>query len=143
MMYGFEIWPLRRKDEELLERTEMRMLRWILGVSLKDSKRNEDIRRMVGVASITDKIREARLRWYGHVQRREDGNCVKRIMEAEVYGHRSRGRQKKRWFDMVQQDLKTLDSQQWMQRTEINGEEGPVWLTPLQRGINSQQEKKK
>jgi len=79
MMYEVETWALRRKDEELLERTEMRMLRWILGVSLKDRKRNEDIRRTVGVASIMDKIREARLQWYGHVQRREDGNCVKRI----------------------------------------------------------------
>jgi len=127
MMYGAEFWALRRKEEELLERTEMRMLRWILGVSLKDRKRNEDIRRTVGVACITDKIREARLRWYGHVQRREDGNCVKRIMEADVYGHRSRGRQKKRWFDMVQQDLKTLelttmdadDRDQWRGRTRV------------------------
>jgi len=46
-------------------------------VSLKDRKGNEDIRQAVGVARITDKIREARLRWYGHVQRREDDNCVK------------------------------------------------------------------
>jgi len=127
MMYGVETWALRGKDEELLVITEMRMLRWILGVSLKDRKRNEDIRRTVGVASIMDKIREARLRWYGHVQRREDGNCVMRIMEAEVYGHRSRGRQQKRWFDMVQQDLKTLrlttmdaeDRDQWRRRTRV------------------------
>jgi len=31
MMYGAETWVVRRKDEELLERTEMSMLRWILG----------------------------------------------------------------------------------------------------------------
>jgi len=54
---------------------------------------------MLGVACITDKIREARLRWYGHVMRREDESCIKRIMTAEVTGvtgRRSRGRQKKR-----------------------------------------------
>jgi len=127
MMYGAETWALKRKDLEHLERTEMKMLRWILGVSLKDRKRNEDIRRSAGVVSIMDKIRKARLWWYGHVQRREDGNCVKRIMEAEVYGHRSRGRQKKSWFDMVQQDLKTLrlttlDAEgrnQWRRRTRV------------------------
>ena len=34
-----------KREEGLLERTEMRMLRWILGVSLKDKKRNEVIRR--------------------------------------------------------------------------------------------------
>ena len=73
MMYGAEAWTLTRKEEELLERTEMRMLRWILGVSLRDRRRNEDIREVLGVACITDKVREARMRWYGHVLRMEDG----------------------------------------------------------------------
>src|SRR6218665_437688 len=77
------------------ERAEMRMLRWILGVSLRDRRRNEDIREVLGVACITDKEREARMRWYGHVMRMEDGCCIKRIMNEEVYGRRSRGRQKK------------------------------------------------
>ena len=108
MMYGAETWTLTRKEEGLLERAEMRMLRWILGVSLRDKKRNEDIRETLGVACITDKVREARMRWYGHVMRKEDDNCIKRIMNAEVYGRRSRGRQKKRWRDMIQEDLKTL-----------------------------------
>jgi len=38
----------------------MRMLRWILGVSLKDKKGNEVIRKTLGVSCITDKIRKAR-----------------------------------------------------------------------------------
>ena len=33
MNYGAETWALKKKDEERLERTEMRMLRWILGVT--------------------------------------------------------------------------------------------------------------
>src|SRR6218665_1408727 len=53
------------------------------GVSLKDKKRKEVIKRR-WVACITDKIREARLRWYGHVMRREDENSTKIIMTAEV-----------------------------------------------------------
>jgi len=101
------------------------MLRWILRVSLKDRKGNEDIRQAVGVTCITDKIRKARLRWYGHVQQRQDDNCVKKIMKAEVYGRRSRRRQKKRWSDMVQQYLVTLrlkpedaaDKDKWRRRT--------------------------
>ena len=50
----------------------MRMLWWILGVSLKDKTTNEVIKKALGVARITDKMQEARLRWYGHVMRRED-----------------------------------------------------------------------
>jgi len=64
MMYGADVWTVTRREEGLLERTEMRMLRLILGVSLKDKKRNEDFRKTLGVACVTDKIREARLRWY-------------------------------------------------------------------------------
>ena len=55
---------------------------------------------MLGVVCIMDKVREARLRWYGHVQRREEDDCAKRILEANVGGQRSRGRQRKRWIDV-------------------------------------------
>ena len=71
-------------------------------------ERNEDIGKTLGVACIrpTDKIRKPSLRWYGHVMRREDDNSMKRIiMTAEVNGRRIRGRQKKRWGDMIQ-DMK-------------------------------------
>jgi len=76
LSYGSEAWTLRRCEEEHLDRTEMRILRWILGLTLKDKKRNDDIRHITGVACITEKVREARLRWYGHVQRREEDDCV-------------------------------------------------------------------
>lgn len=137
MIYGAEAWTLRRKEEELLERTEMRMLRWILGVSLKDKKRNEDIRTAVGVANITYKVREARLRWYGHVRRREETSCIRRIMEAEIQGHRSRGRQRKRWSDAVKTDLNALgltdedatDREEWRRRTRV-ADPSPEGLIP-------------
>lgn len=127
MIYGAEAWTLKRREEELLERTEMRMLRWILGVSLKDKNRNENIRKAAGVACISEKAREARLRWYGHVERADEGSSIKRIMNAEVKGHRSRGRQKKRWRDSIQQDIKLLnlkkedvgDRTKWRQRIRV------------------------
>jgi len=99
---------------------------------LRDRKRNDDIRRILGVACITDKVREARLRWYGHAQRREEDDCVKRILEANVGGQRSRGRQRKRWIDVVKHnmDWRTCSSMWRMPRIELNGEGEPVWLTP-------------
>ena len=83
----------------------MRMLQWILGVTLKDKKRNADIRKAVGVTNIMDKVREDRLRWYGHVKRKEEHSFIRRIVEAEVYGHRRRGRPNKRWMDRVKADF--------------------------------------
>jgi len=40
---------------------EMRMIRWICGHTRLDRIRNEVIRDKIGVASIEDKMREARL----------------------------------------------------------------------------------
>jgi len=54
-----------------------------------------DIRCILGVACVTDKVREARLRSFWHVQCREEEDRVRRILEADVRGQRSGGRQRK------------------------------------------------
>ena len=46
------------------------------GISLKDRRTNEELRRLVGVEPIT--IRSGRLRWYGHVMRKGDKDWVKK-----------------------------------------------------------------
>jgi len=42
-------------------------------------------------------LQQNRLRWYGHVLRREDDNWVKKCMKHEVEGPRPRGRPKRPW----------------------------------------------
>jgi hypothetical protein len=39
--------------------------------------RNRNIRRRWGVKDIAEKVREALLRWYGHVIRRDEGELVR------------------------------------------------------------------
>jgi hypothetical protein len=62
ILYGSENWGLRKAEERLLSRTEMRMLRWIMGISLREQRRNEDIKQEAGVEIIIEKAREQRLR---------------------------------------------------------------------------------
>ena len=110
------------------------MLRRILGVSLKDKIRNEEIRKRCGVVDIIEKVREARLRWYGHVGRKDAAEPVRSIMEMEIKGNRGRGRPKKRWMDCVNEDLtvKKLttdmarDRKKWRIRIRA-ADPGTVW----------------
>ena len=120
------------KEDNLLRRTEMRMLRWILGISLKDKIRNEEMR--CGVVNIADKVRETRLRWYGHIMRRDKGEPVRDILELDIKGNRGRGRPKKRWIDCVKEDLNekeltvdmAKDRKGWRSRIRA-ADPGTVW----------------
>ncbi|VDO19674.1 unnamed protein product [Heligmosomoides polygyrus] len=75
------------------------MLRWTAGVRHMDRIRNDAIRQKFGVAPIADKMREARLQWYGHVLRGKEESVRKMGHNCEVIGKRPRVRPKQRWAD--------------------------------------------
>ena len=108
MLYGVECWTVTKKEEQILETTEMQMLRRIKGVTRRDKIRSVDIRRELGVNDIKEKAREIRLRWYGHVMRMKDDNEVKKVMYMEVPGKRPVGRPKARWMDRIVKDMEEL-----------------------------------
>ncbi|KIH47199.1 hypothetical protein ANCDUO_22744 [Ancylostoma duodenale] len=68
-MYGAECWPATKEVERRLGVMEMKMLRWMAGITRVDCIRNEKIRERFGIATIADKLRETRLRWCDHVLR--------------------------------------------------------------------------
>lgn len=47
---------------------EITMLRWICRQMGRDKIRNKDIQNKVGIASVVDKMSEARLEWFGQVK---------------------------------------------------------------------------
>lgn len=75
-----------------------------MGILLLERLEYDEIRR-AGLVKITEVIRESRLRWYGHVLRKDDEEVVKRAWEEPVRGRRSRGRQRIRWRDKVKEDM--------------------------------------
>ena len=54
---------------------------------------------------IAEFLREKRLRWYGHVQRRDKDDTTRTILQVTVDGKRNRGRPKLRWRDLVREDM--------------------------------------
>ncbi|VFQ71409.1 unnamed protein product [Cuscuta campestris] len=110
MLYGAECLAVKKTHVRRLHAAEMRMLRWMCGKTRLDRVSNEVIRRQVGMAPVEDKLREARLRWFGHVRRRDADAPVRRCERITVIGgSRGRGRPRKNWKEVIRQDLGLLD----------------------------------
>ena len=75
------------------------------------------------MGDISKKVQESRLKWYGHVLRREE-YVGKRVMVMEVLGKR---RLKRRWLDNIKNDLS---------ERELSGEEHRVKWRHLIRNID-------
>ena len=50
----------------------MRMVRWMCGVKLKDRLLSKELRERLGIDDIALILQQNRLRWYGHVLRKDD-----------------------------------------------------------------------
>ena len=70
MLYGMETVPMTSSKVKTLEVTEMKMCRWACA-PLTDHVRNDDTRDKLKVENTTERYRKARLRWFGHVKRRD------------------------------------------------------------------------
>ena len=94
MVYGLETVAGTKKQVKEMEVAEMKMLRFAVGVTRKDKIKNAHIRSTVKVERLGMKMREGRLRWYGHVMRRDQEYVGRKMIEMELPGKRRRGRQR-------------------------------------------------
>ena len=87
----------------------------------KDKIRNEHIRSTVKVERLEMKMREGRLRCYGHVMRRDQEYVGRKMMEIKLPGKRKRGRPKRRFLDLVKEDMKEVNAK------EMDIEDTKMW----------------
>ena len=87
----------------------MHIIKWICGITLKERRTNEELRRLVGVEPITTFIRGGRLRWHGHAMRKGDEGWVKTCMEYRVEGGRPVGRPRRTWLESVEANMAELE----------------------------------
>ena len=105
MVYGLVTVAVTKKQVKEMEVAEMKMLSFDMGVTRKNKIRNKYIRSTVKVERLRMKVREGRLRWYGHVMRIDQEYVGRRVIEMELPGKRKRGRPKKRFLDVVKEDM--------------------------------------
>ncbi|CAK9292306.1 unnamed protein product [Gordionus sp. m RMFG-2023] len=106
LLYGSETWAYAT-EEKLLQATEMRMIRWSLGYTKLDHMTNDCLRTKMSIQPIADLINENRLRWYGHILRRETNDVNRKVLDMEVPGKRGRGRPHVTWKDQVDKVMMT------------------------------------
>ena len=128
MVYGVETVAVTKKQMEEMEVAEMKMLRFAMGVTRKDKIRNEYIRSTVKAERLGMKMREGRLRWYGHVMRRNQECVGRKMMEMELPEKRRRGRPKRRFLDVVKEDMEEVAAK------ETDVEDRKVWRMMIRCG---------
>ena len=112
MLYGRETEAMIEQQVRKMEVAELKMVRWALGVTKKDKIKNEYVRGTAKIAKLGDKLRGTRSRWYGHVKGREEGYVGKRMIKMAIPGKRRRGRPKRRWMDLVREDLEMVGARE-------------------------------
>jgi hypothetical protein len=110
--HGSETWPMGVEDMRRLERAEKMMIRWMCGVTLRNGKTSEKIRNRMGKVSVCDMMRQRKLRWFGHVERKDADGWVSTCRNMAVSGVRSRGRDRETWKECVADEMRQLRSRQ-------------------------------
>ena len=132
MLHGSETWPVRKENVVALQRAEMRRVRWMCGIKYKTDSQVRSWERL-GIDDIALVLQQNRLRWYGHVLRREDDDWVKKCMEYEVQGPRP----KKTWREVVREECQArklntkdaMDRSKWRKMIKDVRWSGWVWVS--------------
>ena len=100
---------MTERQQAETEVAELKMSRFSLGVTRMDKIRNEYIRGTAQVGRFGGTTRKARLRWYGHLRRKDDACIGRRILRMELPGKRKWGRPKRRFMDVVKEGMAEVE----------------------------------
>ena len=110
LLYGLETAVLLEPKIHHLQSFVMRSLRFILGVSLWDGKRDTSIRKIAHLQRISIMLTQRRLRLLGHILRMDECRLPRKLLVcASPQGRRSVGGQRMRWNDLVLRDLRNCN----------------------------------
>ena len=114
LLYGSETWAPTKTHLESICITQRAIERRILKISKRDHVSNEELRERSGAEDAGKLQREGKLRWAGHVCRREDGRWTRdttewlltseKALEAQNL-RRRRGRPITRWEDGIKAEF--------------------------------------
>ena len=111
MLYGMKTVAMTERQVGKMEAAELKMLRWALGVTRKDKIRNQYVRETEKIAKLGDKLRNARLGWYGHVKREKKAKWEKDDGDGSARWKKI-GRLRRRWMDLAREDMERVGAKE-------------------------------
>src|SRR5208282_4890964 len=101
---------MKAEDMQRLERTERMMIRWMRGVRLSDKKASAELLSRLDIECVSVVVRRCRLRWFGHMERKQPDDWMsacRHIVVESVKG-RGCGMPRKTWRECVEEDMSKL-----------------------------------
>ena len=87
----------------------------VCSVTLKDKVQNTVIPSRVEVGELEEHLRQKRVRWFGHIVKRDEEVEIKKVLELKIEGRRKRGRPVKHWIDVIEGDTR---KREWCNRMQ-------------------------
>jgi len=77
MLHRSEMSLLKGENELALLQVEIRMIRWMCGVKIRDKLSCVELWQQLGIEDIAKVVQRTSLQWYGRVLRKDDNGWVK------------------------------------------------------------------
>src|SRR3954469_15864678 len=85
-------------------------------MTMKGRRTCEELRQGLGIESVDRVVSRGRLRWFGHVERKNADDWFSKWRNLEVVGGIRKGRGKKTWIECVKTDMKNIGLKKKMRR---------------------------
>ena len=109
LLCGGETWPITKRLEQLLRSCDLRMLRYMARIRWEDHISNEEVLHKCRLEEISSVLRKQRLRWFGHVKRREENSILRKAVDLKLSGRNPAGQPQKTWQACIKEDLTLLN----------------------------------
>ncbi|KAK3893161.1 hypothetical protein Pcinc_003002 [Petrolisthes cinctipes] len=114
LTYASETWTWNRVHQSRIGAVEMSYLKGACGLTRWDGESNESVYERCGMSEkaigiecgVVERVKRNTLRWYGHVERMQGEEFVKKVYGSEVVGPGVRGRPPVRWQNRVEEYVK-------------------------------------
>ena len=107
LLYGSKTWASRQKLVETLVRNENKMLRRLVDMKFIGQRSNQLVE-ICGIPRLETRLRNQRLRWFGHILKKPKNSLTLRVYNMNLDGRKPVGRPKKTWKKCVEEDLEIL-----------------------------------